>query len=497
MIKRKHLFALGSTMLLGVAGVASAETSDVQAMKAEMAAMKAEIANLKGQSNENWLNERRAEEVKALVRDVLADADTRASLMAAGATAGHDGKRFFLASEDGNFRLNIGGQIQIRWDANWNNPDTVTTTTPSIVVPGIGTIPGSSSTRTYTTNSGAPDNFESGFAIRRTKLQFDGYIGSPKFGYKVVLAAARENNTYDFDSDISFTSTRDGWVGVEEAVIDYKVLDNLTVYAGRTKAPFLREELVSSRRQLAAERSQVAEAFTTGFVEGVGFVYSGWDAVRINGMIHDGSRSGELSNANKAFDADTTDIAATGRVDVKIMGDWAQLEEFTSWSGDPSALFVGAAVHYEEGETGSPANNNNFLMWTADVLYKNGGFNAFGSATGAHSIKSEGGTSTYDSYGFVAQAGYQVIPDKLEPFARYEFFYFDEDNGAHQAHVVTVGANYYILRHAAKITADVAYSFNALNSNSVGSINQNTVGFFNENTRQDQVAIRLQFQLLF
>ena len=51
---------------------------------------------------DNWMTEERAEEVRSLVRDVLADADTRASLLQSGMTAGYD-DGFMIGSTDGNF----------------------------------------------------------------------------------------------------------------------------------------------------------------------------------------------------------------------------------------------------------------------------------------------------------------------------------------------------------------------------------------------------------
>jgi len=60
------------------------------------------------------------DEVRALVAEMLADADTRSSLLMSGGNAGHDGK-FFLADTDGNFRLNVGGQVQFRYIANFGD----------------------------------------------------------------------------------------------------------------------------------------------------------------------------------------------------------------------------------------------------------------------------------------------------------------------------------------------------------------------------------------
>lgn len=53
-----------------------------------------EVAQLRANQREVWLDEHRAGEIKTLIRDVLADADLRASLV---------GKKFYLASEDGGF----------------------------------------------------------------------------------------------------------------------------------------------------------------------------------------------------------------------------------------------------------------------------------------------------------------------------------------------------------------------------------------------------------
>ena len=115
MSTRKHWFALGACTIMCVAGVVRADaTPGSSDLGAEIAALKSRIAQLEGEQGQTWLNERRAEEVKSLVKEVLADADTRASLLAEGATAGHDGGHFWVGSADGSFLLRVSGIIQIR-----------------------------------------------------------------------------------------------------------------------------------------------------------------------------------------------------------------------------------------------------------------------------------------------------------------------------------------------------------------------------------------------
>src|SRR5688572_27107084 len=57
----------------------------------------------------------------SLERELLADAGSRTSFQAGG-TGGHDGK-FFVASADGSFRLNVGGQTQFRYNMNSRDVD--------------------------------------------------------------------------------------------------------------------------------------------------------------------------------------------------------------------------------------------------------------------------------------------------------------------------------------------------------------------------------------
>ena len=109
-----HLYLLGvATLTLTSAGFAGSDTNaDLQARID--AAVEARIAELTVGTNNNWLNDARSDEIRGLVHDVLADADTRASLQGSGSTAGYnDG--FTIASADGNWSLKMNGLLQTSW----------------------------------------------------------------------------------------------------------------------------------------------------------------------------------------------------------------------------------------------------------------------------------------------------------------------------------------------------------------------------------------------
>src|SRR3990170_4976070 len=59
-----------------------------KSLTAELQEMKARLDRVEAERSDTWLDERRAEEVKALIADVLSDAETRASLLDEGITAG-------------------------------------------------------------------------------------------------------------------------------------------------------------------------------------------------------------------------------------------------------------------------------------------------------------------------------------------------------------------------------------------------------------------------
>jgi hypothetical protein len=464
-LKSLNVMLCGVAALIGLAATAQAQQASYDQMAQELATLRQEVAQLKADTQDNWLNERRAEEVKALISEVLADAETRASLQDTGMTAGYN-KHFFLASADGKFLMELSGQLQFRYI--YNNRE-------NLDADGANT-----------------DYGLSGFQFRRGKLQFAGHIGDPKLMYKFRLATDRDN----------------GDAYLDEATIAYKVMDNLTIAGGRTKAPLLREELTSSKYQLAVERSLVNETFTGGYVEGVLAYWQPIDMLKVAAAITDGAGTGEY-NSGMDFNNVDSDFAVTARADVKLAGEWGQMKDFAAWSGQPMAAFIGGGVHYEVGETGAGAQEalDDFFVWTIDGSIEYEGLNLYAAFMGLHTDAADdapAGTEA-DHYGLVVQGGYMVVPDTLEPFVRYELLMLDDDAITagldDDLNIITAGVNYYIKKHDAKFTLDVVWLLDSTNGYTsafgTGSISDG-LGLAEDATgKEDQMAIRAQFQLLF
>jgi phosphate-selective porin OprO and OprP len=459
--------------------------SEIAKLRAANADLGQRMQRLQADQDGTWLSDRRREEVKSLVRDVLSDANTRASLQADAITAGHDGQHFYLGSADGGFLMQISGAIQVRYIYNHRNEDTRFVDENLDGQNDLANI----------------DENEAGFQVHRTHLAFDGHVTDPRLGYRVALQADRGN----------------GSVGLLDAVVSYKVADHLTVEAGRRKLPFLREELLSGFHQLAVERSTVTEVFTLNRGEGVWFLCEPTDWAKVAVAISDGQNSGEIGGGptgSNDFDRDRTDFAVTARADAKLAGQWRQDQDFAAWDGEPLGVFLGAAIHYEIGETGDSAaiNDADYLAWTADGLVEFNRVSVMAAVMGGHpmglrSVDEFGRSHKFsrDNYGVLVQAAVFVIPDKLQPFIRYE--YIRLDNAWDQSvSLVTVGANYYLRRHNAKFTLDFIYAFDPLTEDLDAQLGtgfgangvSSGLGLRPDNGEEDgQFAIRAQFQLLF
>lgn len=418
----------------------------LQTQETKLAAQRGEIGRLQQSDDHSWLTEQRAIEIRVLVQDVLADADTRATLLQNGLTAGYD-KHFFIGSPDGNFLLQFYGKLQTRYIYN------------------------------HSDQADVADDDRGGFSVRRMELYWKGQVLSPDLTYKVKLAANRGT----------------GSVGLDDMIIGYRLTDHWQLSAGQFKAPFLREFLVSSGRQQAVERSYVNHTFNVNRTQGLQLTYSD-DTWNVAAMVHDGANS-----KNRDFHADRTDIALTTRGELLLAGDWKQFKDFASWPGDDFGLMIGGAFDYELGETGDVIDQPDVLEYTADLSAEFGGWNVFAAFVGQHI--SSGGLPGADQFGLLVQAGAFVIQDKMDVFARYEYLDLDglfynnrigtmRPTAHDEISLLTIGTNYYFKTHSAKFSLDTVWVLDPLPDGDTGAGLLASPG-------DDQVVLRAQFQLMF
>ncbi|WP_432798912.1 porin [Poriferisphaera sp. WC338] len=457
MLSKKTTALIAGAMAVGMTGQVMAEDAG---LRSELAAVKARLAAMEQANSSEWLNERRAEEVKGLIRDVLSDADTRATLLQDGVLAGNENGKFFLKSADGNFKMNIGAQLQVRYIAQFQNDR-------------------------QTGVSGREDKTIHAFNVRRAKLKFSGTAFDPAVSYKFVLSTSRST----------------GNVMMEDAVVGWKMNDQWKFEAGVQKVPFLREELVSSSRLLAVDRASVTEFFTLDRATGLFATWTPNDDVKVR-IAATNDTITDAGDGYTPLGAMGGDISLTARADVKLAGDWKQSKDYVAWQGGDQALFAGAAVNWQRGDRGQGVDTD-YVSWTIDGLFKcSTGWTASAALSGAHSHDDAGSGGDWNAYGVLTQLAYN-INDKWQPYVRYEMLNVDS-KGADQVQGITVGTNYFIKKHNLKFTTDLVWMFDGMaQSANVWGANPFSSGLGLNGSGADKfdedslIAARAQVQLAF
>ncbi len=435
-----------------------------------------------------------SDEVRAIVSEMLADAENRSSLLAAGG-GGHDGGMFYLADSSGNFRLNVGGQIQFRYYLNFRDDTEV----------GGNSGPNALPNREN-------DDFESGFQTSNTRLWFTGNIVDPNLYYNVTANFGRDGGDFN----------------LEEAYAGYKWDNGFSFQWGQFVLPFLREKLVAQWYQLAADRSLTDITFDQGYSQGVQLGYAA-EEFRAMLAFSDGFRSqnSEFGSVNSTAgnfgftgQGGESDWAITARAEIKFAGAWDQFKDFTSMPESQFAAMLGIAGHIEGSandilvEGGDPTDptddfesETRFGGWTVDLSFEGDGWNLYFAGNGAYTDNSSssnapaGFDDSITDYGLVAQGGFFFPDTDWELFARYDGIFADDErptatNDSDETFsTVTVGTNYYWSGHAAKFTFDVQYFIDNANDG-LNTVTNREIGYLGSG-EDGEVTVRFQFQLLF
>ena len=421
-------------------------TASIEELRQMVVDLQSEVSDLKNQ-DKTWLNQQRSDQVRDLVYDVLADADTRSSLQGSSVTAGYDGGAY-LQSADGNWKLKINGQVQARW--LYNRAD--------------------------------GQDSEHGFEQRRTKAIFSGHVADPSWVYKIITTWSRSGGA---------NVTEDAWVGK-------KFDDGSWFKFGQFKGNFLRESIVSSGTQLGVERTMLENAFTYGWTQGLEY---GWknDEMKVVLQYTDGPNQANTSGLTAPTNA------ITGRVEFRF-GDasWKDYGSLTSASGVNTGWLLGVAYeNYDSGggthEYGN-ADADESHGWTVDVSYRSDGWNVFGymvETTGKNTANAD----EVDSSGWLLQGG-MLVNDNVELFAQYQE---GEVNGAAMdMDALRIGFNYWPQAGSNNIkwTTDLAWAGKTLTDGGAETASADWVssgtGWRADNVgEKDQTLLRTQLQILF
>jgi hypothetical protein len=439
---------MGLSLACG-ASISLAQTAEptTRELLEQVRQLQSKVGKLEAQQQQSSAEHRAA--VDETVERVLRDADRRSRLMQSeGFTAGYNNGKFIIQSADGNFLVHPWFQFQFR-----------------------------STTNARDGADGDDWSTENGFEVRRMKIGFDGNVFSPKTTYLFLWATSRST----------------GNLSLEEAWVKHAISDEWAVQGGQFKDPFAHESLVSSKKQLAADRTLITDIFTGGdnFVQGVAAHYT-QKAWRASAAFTDGARNNFNQNFQD-FPTNNADWGAAGRVEIKFAGDWKAYDDFSAMGTKDDLFVLGAGVDYTE------AGSTGLFLHTVDAQYENpNGLGAYAAFLGRYQkdgpVNAAATTADSDLYdwGLIVQASY-LLQNNWEPFVRYDFLNLDEDNlpagSEHEVHTFTAGVNYYMHGHESKFTFDLMYLPNG------SPVADDGAGIL-ANDGETEFVFRAQYQLL-
>lgn len=334
------------------------------------------------------------------------------------------GKGLTATSADGTSKLKIGGYAQLIYR--------------------------------YTDFDDSVKDPKSDFDIRRFKLQVQGNVFSKNFGYKL-------------QGDVS-----SGW-RTEDVFVTYTFAPELTLLAGQFKPAQARQELTSASRLLFPERSLANDTFNLGRDQGLQASGSFADKLveyRLGINNGNGPNTGNVDDQHMF----------TGRIDLNPLG--ATKMDEAGWPGDKPLVNLGGSFAWQEvgaGDVGGAFGTDNdvmdvalaldsldaatftatygsdltWLLWTANL---NATWMGASFAAEYYNLNADPAIgSDWDADGYYVQAGYQVIPQKLELGVRYSAIDSTDANASasFDKSETQFGANYYFAKHSLKLQSDI------------------------------------------
>ncbi|MBU5611796.1 porin [Geomonas azotofigens] len=348
------------------------------------------------------------------------------------------GKGFVFTSPDQKFQLQLGGQIQAQYELD---------------------------------NYEVPNKQDvSQFNLRRVKTLLSGYAFTKDLTYKA---------TYNWANVVKENSK-----AMEEVNMKYRVADELQVMFGQEKIQYSRQWITSNTAQQFVDGSFVRNAFMQGYDTGINLHGDLWTGV----VKYD---AGVFGGAGQNTKNKTGDNAYAFRLAFNPLGDMKYGEGDLEYSKKPlvslgSSYYLNTVKKTVSG-TGAAAtsaidnNNSNFVTdangwlgtavkakyfgtkaaedisvdsWEADFACKWLGASMQGEYFWGKAVGETSGKELIAKGGYV-QAGYFVIPQRLELALRYAWMDPNRQVSNDSISEIQGAVNYFLYGNNLKIQGDV------------------------------------------
>lgn len=292
------------------------------------------------------------------------------------------------------------------------------------------------------------------FRVRRFKLFMNGFFFDPRLTWRVQLA---------FESNVASRTLDDAWLG-------WKFADAAAVQMGQYKTPYSRQELYNDGVLQFPERSLATDAFKPSRDEGFmafGNFCNGlftYQAGVFGGTGQSNLRTNEnvmpvvrlTANPIGTMGASEADIQdhKTPALSFGANGFTNTLRKLTDVAFEAELNYAGPAGWlgrnvglFQLGE------NVDIKSWGVDAQFKWHGFSLQGEGYWGQAEGQTSGVRLY-SYGYYVQAGYFILPQKLDIAGRYSYVDYNRDVARGGFGVISASTSYYVRRNSLKFVFD-------------------------------------------
>ena len=378
------------------------------------------------------------------------------------------GSGFGFKTADGDFSLTIGGRLQTRFTYEFEDDDD-----------------GDLATQ---------DDLQN-FSTPRVRLWFKGNAFDPRLTYEFqfdiggdlpkgstspssVVTGVNFGATSTTTSATSFTGS-ELLVGLKDAFLNYEISGKaLQIKAGQFKAPYSRQQMTSSGRQMFVDRAPVDRFFVPGRNKGA----TVWGM--LGGEKDDlfeyyaGAFNGEGENALNNDDG----LMWVGRLAVNPFGAVAYSEADLRSDENRGKLLAALGVngwYHQEDSRGT--NNTDSWSVGADVTVAYSGVFLALEAHYRENDRTSGPPNDMNLFGWFAEAGYNFTSE-WNVSIRYSEIDWDRETSQTASREYLVGVGYYWHEHNLKFQLDF------------GRVENH---FLTTASNDDDYVLRLQAQLIF
>ena len=362
------------------------------------------------------------EEIKHEVEDYLSTDEARKKMglgmtgVAALYTPDEEKYSIVFRSNDDKYSLGIGGRLQFRYTYKDNDAD-------------------------------YGDRDTNNIDVRRARLSFGGNVYGKLLHYYIEL----DGDSFD--------------VGIRDFYVYWTPLEELNAKMGYFKVPFNQQRMTTSAKLLFQDRAIASEAFDQDRDYGVDIYgkpfdgYLEYHAAVFNGAGEDpAEREDQVKALSKGKADDNLDNELMYVLNLRYnpFGKYDTVDETDLKYTGKFKMSIASSVVFNAKKKDEKLEDADTIAGVAELSMKYRGF-SWHNEYFVMTEDPESDGDTVDSDGFFTQAGYFVIPKKLEIAARYSMLDPDNDVKNDIGKEYTAGVNYYFRAHRSKIQADFGH----------------------------------------